>query len=259
MLKHPFIWKICLLALALLLAIKLWVQPEISLFIVLTPLFIYLGLAAWGSMLVNSNFYSPVLWKATVKNKSVALTFDDGPSPEGTLEILEILDNYSIKAAFFCIGKHVDLYPEILKKIDEQGHLIGNHSYSHHPVFDLFPTRKVQADLILANESIEKVIGKKTLLFRPPYGVTNPMLSSVLQKLKLISIGWSIRSLDTVFSDKDKLFKRVTRNVKPGDIFLFHDKCKVTVQILPALIEYLIAEGYVIERVDKLLNIPAYA
>jgi peptidoglycan/xylan/chitin deacetylase (PgdA/CDA1 family) len=259
MLKHPFIWKICLLTLAILLAIKIWVQPEISLIVVLIPLFIYLGIAAWGSMNVNSNFYTPVLWKGIGDIKSVAFTFDDGPSAVGTVEILEILKKYNIRAAFFCIGKNAELHPEVLQKIHDGGHLIGNHSYSHHAVFDLFPAQKVQDDLIKANASIEKVINKKPLLFRPPYGVTNPMLSTALQKLKLLSIGWSIRSLDTVIADKDKLFKRVTRNVKPGDIFLFHDKCKVTVQILPALIEYLIAEGYVIERVDKLLNIPAYA
>ena len=259
MLKHSFIWKICLIAIAILLAIRIWFNPEIPLLFVILPLIIYLILAAWGSVSVKSNYYTPVIWKALNKNKFVALTFDDGPAGEGTLEILEILGKYNIKAAFFCIGKNADLHPAILKEMHEQGHLIGNHSYSHHKAFDLFPAQKVQNDLIKANDSIEKVIGKKPLLFRPPYGVTNPMLSTAIQKLNLRSIGWSIRSLDTLTADKDTLFKRVTRKVNPGDIFLFHDRCKVTPQILPALIEYLIAEGFVIERVDKLLNLPAYA
>ncbi len=259
MLKHSLIWKFCLLAGGILLAIRLWVMPEFPLLIVLLPLILYLVLAAWGSIRVKSNFYTPVICKGPENQKSVALTFDDGPSGINTLEVLEILQQHKIKAAFFCIGKHVDEHPEILQKLHEQGHLIGNHSYSHHPLFDLFTSKKVFKDLILANASIEKVIRKKPLLFRPPYGVTNPMLSAALQELKLISIGWSIRSFDTVLADKEKLLKRVTRKVKSGDIFLFHDKCKVTVQILPALIEYLIAEGFVIERVDDLLNITAYA
>lgn len=259
MLKHSIVLKICLFAQLILPSIKIWFQFDVSIFIILIPLYIYLGAAAWGSMSIRSNFYTPVLWKGSDHTKSVAITFDDGPYAEGTPEILEILHKYNIKAAFFCIGKHVDQHPALLQKIYEQGHLIGNHSYSHHPVFNLFPSKKVHKDLTQANACIEKVIGKKPLLFRPPYGVTNPMLSSALQKLNLLSIGWSIRSFDTVLTDKDKLLKRVTRNVKPGDIFLFHDKCKVTVQILPALIGYLIAEGFVIERVDQLLNIPAYA
>lgn len=259
MLKHPFIWKICLLSLAILLAIKIWVFPTLSIWIILLPMLIYLSFAAWGSLSVQSNFYTPVLWKASTHHKSVALTFDDGPSDEGTMKVLEILDKYNLKAAFFCIGKNAEIHPSILQKIHDQGHLIGNHSYSHHSLFDVFPAQKVQNDIALANNSIEKIIGKKPLLFRPPYGVTNPMIASALQGLNLTSIGWSIRSLDTVIPDKDQLFKRVTRRVKPGDIFLFHDKCDVTVQILPALIEYLIAEGFVIERVDHLLNIPSYA
>ncbi|MGN7721466.1 polysaccharide deacetylase family protein [Chitinophaga sp. 22620] len=231
----------------------------IPFWILLVPLAVVTGFSAWGASRVNSNYFIKTLCRADTKEKAVALSFDDGPVQQYTPKILDILRQHQVPAAFFCIGQRVAAEPELLRRIHAEGHLVGNHSYSHHTLFDLYPTFKMKADLQKANEEIARAIGETPKLFRPPYGVTNPMLAKAVAKFDLISVGWSIRSLDTMIKDEDELFERVTKNIKAGDIFLFHDTCEATANILPALIKKLQREGFAIKRIDELLNIPAYA
>ncbi|MBO9151062.1 polysaccharide deacetylase family protein [Chitinophaga sp. GCM10012297] len=227
--------------------------------VTLIPLAVATGISAWGASRVDSNYFIKTLCRADTKENAVALSFDDGPVSDYTPQILDILNKHGISAAFFCIGHRAAADPALLRRIYAEGHLIGNHSYSHHALFDLYPASKMKADLQKANETIENAIGETPKLFRPPYGVTNPMLAKAVKKFDFISVGWSIRSLDTVIKDEDELFARVTRNIKAGDIFLFHDTCAATVSILPALIKKLQREGFAIKRIDELLKIPAYA
>ncbi|WP_162946468.1 polysaccharide deacetylase family protein [Chitinophaga barathri] len=231
----------------------------IPFWVILIPLAVATGISAWGASRVDSNYFIKTLCKGDSKEKAVALSFDDGPVENYTPQILDILRKHEISAAFFCIGHRAAAAPELLRRIHSEGHLIGNHSYSHHALFDLYPTFKMKADLQKANDVIEQVIGETPKLFRPPYGVTNPMLARAVKKFDFISVGWSIRSLDTMIKDEDELFERVTKKIKAGDIFLFHDTCAATVKILPALIKKLQREGFAIKRIDELLKIPAYA
>lgn len=256
MLKHSYVWKICFLF--GLLTLILWSQGLMSFWWIFIPLGVYIALAAWGSSNVRSQFYLPVLFKGAATEKNIALTFDDGPSDENTLEVLEILKVYNIPAAFFCIGKKIELSPDIVKKIDQHGHLVGNHSYSHHNFINLFPTKKLIHDLDCANSIIKSVIGKTPLLFRPPYGVTNPIMALAMEKLNFKTIGWSLRTMDTKIKEDKVLFEKVIDRIKPGDIILFHEKCDQTVRILPKLIEHLRTEGYTFQRVDQLLNVKPY-
>jgi peptidoglycan/xylan/chitin deacetylase (PgdA/CDA1 family) len=123
----------------------------------------------------------------------------------------------------------------------------------------MFGANKMLAELQLTDDTIEKAIGKRPRLFRPPYGVTNPNLKKAVKKGNYTSIGWNIRSLDTVVKQPEELMLRITPFIKPGAVILLHDSMHVTVQTLPALINHIRKEGYRIERIDKLLNIPAYA
>ncbi len=217
------------------------------------------GLMVWGAAKVNSNFYFDVVCKAETKEKVVALSFDDGPVENYTPQILDILQQHKVPAAFFCIGHRVEKAPALTKQIHEEGHLIGNHSYSHHALFDLYSSKKMSKDLDSADQAVIAAIGVRPLLFRPPYGVTNPMLGKAVARGIYTPVGWSIRSMDTVAKDADKLLAKVTKDVQPGDIFLFHDTCAVTVKILPALIKQLKEKGFAFKRIDELLNVPAYA
>ncbi|MGX5819574.1 polysaccharide deacetylase family protein [Chitinophaga lutea] len=216
------------------------------------------GFTVWGAATVSSNYFMKVWCKGPATEKAVALTFDDGPVEGQTDRLLDILKTHEVPAAFFCIGRRVEQAPLLMKRIQEEGHLIGNHTWSHSTLFDLNFSGTMKKDLQKANDAIYAATGLKPLLFRPPYGVTNPALASAVKAGGYTPIGWSIRSLDTAIKDEDKLLERVSRKITNGDIFLFHDTSDATARILPCLIKQLRREGYVIKRVDELLKVKAY-
>jgi peptidoglycan/xylan/chitin deacetylase (PgdA/CDA1 family) len=189
----------------------------------------------------------------------VALTFDDGPLTAFTPQILDILQKAQAPAAFFCIGNRIAGQEALLKRIDAEGHVIGNHSFSHHFWFDLFPASKMLAELQQVDNTIEQVTGKRPRLFRPPYGVTNPNVRRAVNRGNYTAVGWNIRSLDTVAKRADELMNRILSRLQPGGVILMHDSIPLTVEILPALIAHIREQGYTIKRIDQLLNIPAYA
>ena len=188
----------------------------------------------------------------------MALTFDDGPLPFMTERILEILQRYDAPATFFCIGKRVQRHPDVTVKIHEQGHLIGNHTFLHGKFFDLQSVMKMSNELKHTDAVIEKTIHQKPRFFRPPYGVTNPNLAKAIRKGGYVTMGWSVRSFDTVSKDEDKLFERVTKNLRGGDVILFHDYCEITIKILPRLLEHLQKVGLKVVRLDALMKEKAY-
>lgn len=220
---------------------------------------IYIAMLVYGSYNVRSNFYVKTVSSARTAQKQIAISFDDGPAPAYTPEILKILKEHQVKAAFFCIGKRVQENEALVKQVHEEGHIIGNHSYSHDMWFDLFPSRKMADDLEMMNSATQKIIGVKPKLFRPPYGVTNPNLKKAIQKCNFISIGWNIRSMDTVIKDAQKLLSKVTGSLKPGSVILFHDTSKATLDMLSSFILQARSMGYEIVRLDKLLNLEPYA
>jgi len=235
-----------------------WYHPFSS-FFYLIPLFVYSLILFYGSYAVHSSFYIPVQCAARTEEKSIAISFDDGPDPAHTPAILELLEKTGVKAAFFCIGKNIPGREDLLRKIDREGHLIGNHSYSHHFWFDLFSAGRMYADMKLMDQLTFEATGLTPRLFRPPYGVTNPNLKKAIRRGDYIPIGWSIRSMDTVIRDEKRLLQKITKDLKPGAIVLFHDTGSATLSILPAFIHYVKARGYEIIRLDKLLKLEPYA
>jgi len=217
----------------------------------------YVIVQAYGSAVLSAQFFMPVKWRGDHPN-SIALTFDDGPVPGKTEKILEILASRNVPAAFFCIGNRVTDNPELTRKIYDAGHLIGNHSYWHRPTFDLQSAGKIGKELRETDASIRQATGVKPNLFRPPYGVSNPLLAMAVKRGGYTSVGWSIRSFDTVIRDGDRLKKRITRSLKGGDVILLHDYSNTTLEILPALLDHIAAVGLKIVRVDELLNQKAY-
>lgn len=217
----------------------------------------YLAVTTAGSIILSWQFFIPVK-SSGVSQQSIAITFDDGPLEGKTDQILDILRIQNIPSAFFCIGNRVDKNPALVKRIHDEGHLIGNHSYWHAATFDLQLAGTIAKELSDTDASIFKVIGKKPKFFRPPYGVTNPMVSNAIKRNDYTVIGWSVRSFDTVIKDQQKLFRRITRSLKGGDIVLFHDYSDATIEILPAFLQHVNALGLKIVRVDELLNEKAY-
>ena len=221
-------------------------------------LLIYLSVLFCGSYFIRLGFFLKSICSAQTQEKCIAITFDDGPAGEKTERILDILKEHQVQAAFFCIGKNISGHELQLKRIIQEGHLIGNHSFTHHRYFDLYSVSKMRRELEDMSQNCHSVTGHTPRFFRPPYGVTNPNLKKAIQQTGMVSIGWSIRSLDTVIHNQDRLRKRILRSLKPGAILLLHDTQETTVKLLPRLLEDLRDRGYRIERLDKMINLKPY-
>ena len=243
----------------LLLTAGLNTRYQVPFYVYVIIILTYSLLLFYGSYYVESNFFMKVLCRAETKSRQIAISFDDGPASAHTAAILDLLKLNSIPAVFFCIGKNIGGNELLLRRIDTEGHIIGNHSFSHHFWFDLFSTRKMMADVQMMSETVNDTIGLRPALFRPPYGVTTPNMKRVMQQGGFTAIGWSIRSLDTVIKEEQQLLQRITRKLQPGAIVLLHDTSEITLRVLPAFIAAAQSQGYEFVRVDKLLNIKPYA
>ena len=218
----------------------------------------YLLILAAGALFFRWNFYLDAMHHGSRRVKQVALTFDDGPSSK-TEAILEILKQEQVTATFFLIGENSTSLRKIVRKIYEEGHLLGNHSFAHNVRFTFQSKQKVKKDLENAAKAIERITGKKSRFFRSPYGVTNPEIAKAVNELGFTMVGWSVRSFDTKYKNPGKLLSRLKQKTKAGDIVLLHDYPKVTLQILPDYITWLKQNDFQIVSLEKLINKKAYA
>ncbi len=232
-----------------LLVYFVWIEHFLALSILLAIYFMVISIGVtqmWVGYFIRS--------KNKLKNASVLLTFDDGPHPEYTPKILKILETESCKAIFFIIGSKAEKHPEIIQAIIDAGHIIGNHTMTHPPLFALSKVSKVNAEIEKANQTIHALTGQKPVFFRPPIGYTNPIIAKSIKELKLTVIGWTLRSYDSVFRSSVKLTSRLVKRVKPGQIILLHDNLAVTQSCLAAFITEAKKKG--ITFVQSKENIP---
>ena len=196
-----------------------------------------------------------------VKNhdkNEVALTFDDGPV-ENTLQILELLKKYNAKASFFCIGKNIEANPDIFKKIIEEGHLVGNHTFSHTRKMGFLNRSQIISEINSCNVIALKTGGVRLRLYRPPFGIINPKIKEALKITQHQVVGWNVRSYDAVLSSENYILKRIIKKIKPGSVILLHDNNIQTVEILEQLLLFLQTNDYRSIRVDNLFQIDAYS
>jgi peptidoglycan-N-acetylglucosamine deacetylase len=245
-----------LLAAAVLIVLNLF--SEISIFWTLILIFLYVLVVTLGVFNLSLGFFSPVKYHGDKNGKAVALTFDDGPIDGKTEKILKILADHQIQAAFFCIGSRVAENAELVKEIDKAGHLIGNHTFTHSSTIDFFPAHKIKRELTDTDEMIFEILQKKPRFFRPPYGITNPMIGRAVKDGKYLMVGWTLRSFDTIIKDPVKLFARAARSLKGGDIILFHDYSDSMISMLPRFLALAKEKGLKIVRLDELLNEKPY-
>jgi len=153
----------------------------------------------------------------------VAITIDDGPDPEVTPAMLETLDRCGVSATFFCIGERIHRHRELAREIVRAGHAVENHSDRHLKAFSLLGPRALHREIARAQERIESVCGLAPRFFRAPAGLRNPLLEPVLTRLGLRLASWTRRGFDTVSRDPDRIFGRLTRTLRGGEILLLHD------------------------------------
>jgi peptidoglycan/xylan/chitin deacetylase (PgdA/CDA1 family) len=256
MITHKNISLFFVLLLLLLFLLNFYTAINIWWFVLI--ILIWLGINAVGSARISSDYHV----KAYCNNpseteKKIAITFDDGPSVF-TLEILELLKKYNVKATFFCIGKNIEAHPEILKQIIADGHLVGNHSYNHSPFFDFYNAATIREEIKKTDALLEKYTSRKINFFRPPYGVTTPSIRRSLKKTGHKVIGWNIRSLDGGTKNQSLIFNRIIKRISPGGIVLLHDTASHSVLVLEQFLQFLHQNNYKVISTEELLNLKAY-
>lgn len=203
------------------------------------------------------------IYKANVPEKVVALTFDDGPSPVWTPKILDALKKADIRATFFMLGEHVARYPEVARRVAEEGHEIENHTYNHH-VLLYYNMDELEAEIKDTAEVIKRITGKDTKYFRPPKALLTAEERGKLKDLGYRVVLWTLNSKDWVTFDDKHITKYLVRHARPGDIILFHDSGGVfsteggnrteTVRAIDRLSRKLRDKGYRFVTVDELLQ-----
>lgn len=218
---------------------------------------LYMALLYMGVTQIQWNYYIRSYNKGHNRH-FIALTFDDGPNTE-TLAILDVLKQEQVHAAFFCIGRNIEQNQALVLRMHDEGHVVGNHSYYHSTGFDWMNSKRMLAEIEKANSIIRKVTGRQPNMFRPPYGITNPNLYRAVKSSGMTSIGWSLRSFDTLAKDGEQLKNRIINKLTGGDIILLHDSVPLTREILTDLIRQARKKGYTFVRIDQLLDVQAYA
>ncbi len=249
----PILWSLGILcAILALFSVVSWLWC----FVIVV---LWVGLTTWGSFDLRLGYFADVFYrKRYTDGQTLALTFDDGPTPI-TADLLDLLKEYDAKATFFCIGRQINKHPDIFKRIIEEGHIIGNHTMNHSKAFGFLSENQVVQEIDSCDAVIQDFVPHKTRFFRPPFGVTNPSVARAVQHTKHQIIGWSNRSLDRVIQNEDKIFDRVTRRLKAGDIVLFHDTSNKTLRIVRRVLEYMKQRDMRSVTVEELLNLQAYA
>lgn len=192
------------------------------------------------------------IYSVSTDQKICSISFDAAWGNEDTEDLIKILEKYNVKTTFFVVGSWVDKYPESVKQLSDAGHEVMNHSDTH-PHMTKLSKDDMLKELNSCNDKIQKVTGVRPTLFRPPYGDYSNDVISTVRENQMYTIQWDTDSLDWKDLSKEDIFKRVTENVKPGSIVLFHNAAKNTPQALPMILEKLTNDGYKIVPISQLI------
>jgi polysaccharide deacetylase family sporulation protein PdaB len=231
--------------------------------LLLTALMTGLLNQALDAPLIKNRYYyekrGDIVWEVPIDEKVIALTFDDGPDPEDTPAILDLLKQFEVKATFFVIGKKVNWYPELVKREVLEGHEIANHTYNHIYINKQMTEDSIHKEILKAEQTILSTTGKKPKLFRPPGGFYSENVIHVLHKsgYQLIMWSWHQDSRDWNRPGVNKIVRSVLEKTQNGDIVLLHDYVEGKTQTIDALkqiLPKLKERGYRFVTVSELLN-----
>lgn len=226
-------------------------------------LFVVIAITIWLLFNPRSKIYSVARLRTT--DKIIAITFDDGPTPEATSRVLKILSDHNVHATFFVVGKNVLRYPEILSKIVSKGHLVANHSQDHdYSMFGLSSGVVKKADS--TNKEIEKIIKKRPHFYRPPFGLRTPWGAKALKLAGYFVVTWDNMTFDYWGLSSDRIVNRIISKSRPGTIIVLHDGKEGLatqgysnmLEALPVIITKLKQESYSFVTLDKLFDIDGY-
>ena len=212
--------------------------------------------------ILQEQYPDTFILRGPTDQKRIALTFDDGPDPRFTEDVLNILNQYNVSGTFFLMGSRAIAYPEIVERINNEGHVIGNHTYFHPNLVKEADIPTLEREVIRTENTLNDIIDYRTSLFRPPYGFLYNELVEKLAEMQYLIIGWSVDSLDWEEDPPEVIASNVLDNVHPGAIILMHDGADWdgnrtnTIAALRQIIPALQKQGYEFVTVPKLLNVP---
>jgi peptidoglycan/xylan/chitin deacetylase (PgdA/CDA1 family) len=188
---------------------------------------------------------------AAVARREIAITIDDGPDPQVTPQVLELLARHGARATFFCIAANAEAHPALVREIVARGHSVQNHSHAHRHTFSLLGPRGFAREIERAQASLQALTGERPTCFRAPAGLRNPFLDPVLHRLGLRLVSWTRRGFDTRVADPARVLASLTRGLAAGDILLLHDGHAarsangrpVVLDVLPPLLQACAASG----------------
>ena len=180
--------------------------------------------------------------------RCVALTFDDGPHPVSTPKLLDILQEKGVSATFFVIGERAERYPDIVRRVHAEGHLVGNHTWSHPSLFCFLTPSRLRSEIERGSEAIQRICGRRPCYFRSPVGLRHALLGPYLRDAGLEYISWRIRTRDTFGPKAGVLMSRIVDKVAAGDIVLLHDRTRAgaaaMLEAIPLVIDKLRSRGF---------------
>jgi len=188
---------------------------------------------------------------AAAARSEICLTFDDGPDPQVTPQVLDLLDRYQAKASFFCIGAKAAAFPETVREIARRGHSVENHSYGHPLTFAFYGLSRLRREVESAQAVIAGITGRTPQYFRAPAGFRSPLLDPVLAGCNVRYVSWTRRGYDAVRTDPLRVLQRLVHGLIAGDVLVLHDGARartntgvpIVLAVLPALLDQLVASG----------------
>jgi peptidoglycan/xylan/chitin deacetylase (PgdA/CDA1 family) len=219
---------------------------------------VFLGGAAHGAFHRNSPLFGRPITRLRTGGRAVALTFDDGPNPDATPLILDALAARGVKATFFILGRHAERWPDLVRRVADDGHSIGNHGYYHRKLHFKSPAY-VRDDLTRGTEMIERAAGVRPRLFRAPHGFRSPWVTTIARSLGQETVGWSLGVWDSDRPGVDVIAERTVEGSHPGAILLLHDGDGYdpqgdrlqTAHAVPLFVDRLLDDDYRFDLLDR--------
>lgn len=207
-----------------------------------------------ASLAPRSRLLGPNLTRlpeAAAQRGEIAITFDDGPDPEITPRVLDLLDRAGARGTFFCIGSRAQAHPGLVREIVRRGHAVENHSQDHSTAFGWYGPDRLRREIAAAQDTLAALAGRAPAFFRAPFGVRSPFVDPVLARLGLRYVSWTRRGYDTVDGDASRVARRLAARLEAGDVLVLHDGVATgarraqpaVLEVLPRLLELAAGRG----------------
>jgi len=246
---------LALAAFLALILVLLWPGSGVTIVIAVAGVVFAFGL--WGAVDMRTGIWGRATCGGARSSGAVALTYDDGPDPDSTPPLLDLLAERGVRAAFFCVGERMRAQPELVRRLVAEGHELGNHGDSHSVWTNFFSAARLGREVDACQRTAQELSGARPRFFRPPFGLVNHATAGVLKAADLELVGWRVSGMDLPGRDPAQVARRVLGRVGPGDVVLLHDggrEPELVVEATRAVLDGLAERGLRVAPLGELLG-----